>query len=253
MNVAEHVQPNNHSNNHQDNQQNTHQNLTQHAVCGWLRYWRGSVISLGVVCLSHVGLAQTQPSCQQLLEHLNSTFNVAHSVTSTVNIRSGVLEIAYNRSRFDRQGNEVQVTLLEQRGRRTPYDQDVFLDNPPEAPSQQAPSQQAPSQPTEETADAVPLPFDCNQHNLEVRETQHTNDSPYQSYVLSLTNTQADIPVDYWRLEFGQIGNWYVLEQLFAPFEITIVRLPVRGHFTMNFDSWDLPARLPMSPRERLN
>lgn len=227
-------------------------NIAQNAARCWdvARCW-----SMVYLCSVGLAYAQTTPSCQQLLEHLTSSFNVAHSVTSTVNIRSGVLEIAYNRSRFDRQGNDVKVTLLEQRGRRTPYDQDVFLDNPepaqPPAKTSEEAGEEAGEEAAKETADAAALPFDCNQHDLEVSEPAST--SLHQRYVLSLTNTQADIPVDYWRLEFGQIGSWYVLEQLFAPFEITIVRLPVRGHFTMNFDGWDLPARLPISPRERFN
>ena len=247
--------------------------------------------------------AQTPPSCQQLLEHLENSFSVAHSVTSTVNVRSGVVEIAYNRSRFDRQGSDVTVTLLEQRGRRTPYDQDVFLENP----AQNTTTNQYADQYTDTTNtpdDNVPLPFNCAQHDLEVVTTsqQHSthdaqprntvsannistnnistnnihinaqnitvrannasqNRHPQDNYsqdtsqhfVLSLTNTQDNIPVDFWKLEFRQVGNWYLLEHLFAPFEITIMRLPVRGHFTMTFDGWDIPARLPLSPRERLN
>jgi hypothetical protein len=231
--------------------------------CGGLVWGFGVMSSL----VLSIGFAQAQPSCQQLLEHLDSSFRVARSVTSTVNIRSGVVEIAYNRSRFDRQGDDLKVTLLEQRGRRTPYDQDVFATNPP------ADSQRADNQREDGT---VALPFDCAQHDLTrhgdtadnpaehtVEHTASNNHSNNESttndtprYVLSLQNLQGDIPVEYWRLEFTQVGTWYVLERLFAPFSITILNVPVRGHFTMAFDSWDLPARLPQlptSPRERLN
>lgn len=248
--------------------------------CGGLVWGVGVMFSLMFSLMSSlvfslvfsVGFAQAQPSCQQLLEHLDSSFRVARSVTSTVNIRSGVVEIAYNRSRFDRQGDDLKVTLLEQRGRRTPYDQDVFATNPP-ADSQRADNQHEGSQREDGT---VALPFDCAQHNLtrhgdtadnpaehtveHTASNSHsnnestTNDTP--RYVLSLQNLQRDIPVEYWRLEFTQVGRWYVLEHLFAPFSITILNVPVRGHFTMAFDGWDLPARLPQlptSPRERLN
>ena len=230
---------------------------------------------LGLLSLG-VTQAQKPPSCEQLLEHLNHSFTVAYSVTSTVDIRSGVIEIAYNRSRFERQGNnnDVKVTLLEQRGRRTRYDQNVFLENPPYEPTHMSTHTSTPESTSSQTADDdLPLPFSCSDHDLNVQEAniQETNvqeaniqevniqniqeDNPPQQtrYVLTLTNTQGDIPVSFWRLEFAQQGTWYVLEQLFAPFEITILSLPVRGHFTIIFDGWDLPARLPLSPRESLN
>lgn len=211
-----------------------------------IRGW--CVLGLCSLGLTH---AQTLPSCEQLLEHLSSSFSVAHSVTSTVNIRSGVVEIAYNRSRFDRHDGELKVTLLERRGRRTPYDQDVFVDEPPEDNSLADSQSQA---------DDVPLPFDCVAHDLTTQPHDNPNhDNPNHDnqsaprYVLSLDNLQSDIPVDYWQLEFQRAGNWYLLERLFAPFNITILNIPVRGHFTMAFDSWDIPGRLPLSPRERVN
>jgi hypothetical protein len=227
-------------------------------------------VSLAVIMLLSVVSAHTNaqlPDCYLLLSDLASALNQASEVTSTVEITSGGYEIAYNRSRFSRQGDDIDVTLIEQRGRRTNYDQDLVLtsdaaQNPSYVGEQASTVASEGSMPNDT---GTPLPFDCAAHNLEPvsspmlyhvhQEFQRgmlstSNDD--MRYVLELANT-TEIPIDTWRLTFREQENWHVLEQLSARFEIEILFIPVRGSFRVSFEDWDLPARLPVSPRERLS
>ncbi|MEM6429855.1 MAG: hypothetical protein AAF708_11485 [Deinococcota bacterium] len=234
------------------------------------------------ISLGQLGQAQTRaqtraqtnddlPECYLLLQDLSRALNQAYEVTSTVNISTGGYELAYNRSRFSRHGDEITVTLLEQRGRRTNYDQDVLLNSGaarnPDYLSEQASDEAL-------TSSDQLLPFDCLEYSLQLHPDalpESTSSKPAHAfdqgqvygakdsfseessyYLLELANT-TDIPVDRWRLTFRQQENWYVLEHLWARFEMEILFIPVRGSFYVSFTDWDLPARLPVSPRERLS
>ncbi|MEM7735025.1 MAG: hypothetical protein AAF267_04475 [Deinococcota bacterium] len=236
------------------------------------------LVSLAVLIVLNTVSAHTNaqlPDCYLLLNDLSIALNQASEVTSTVEITSGGYEIAYNRSRFSRQGDDIDVTLIEQRGRRTTYDQDVVLTS--DAVHNPAYVNDPTSAPTSTDSDSTDtlLPFDCAAHNLESHNLESHNLEPVSSptlyhvhqefqrgmlsasnhdmrYVLELANT-TEIPVDTWHLTFQQQDNWYVLEQLSASFEIKILSIPIRGSFRVSFEDWDLPARLPVSPRERLS
>ena len=151
-----------------------------------------------------------EPSCQELVDSLETAFDEASSVVSSVTIKQGNREMAYIRSQLlkDNEG-EWQTEVLEQRGMQRPGGG--------------------------EDSGQGEFAFDCEGHELQALDTN--------SFQLGLQESNKDIPVSAYTLLFNYHNGWYVPKEITANFQVSIVFIPVSGTFNTVFSDWGLPLQ----------
>ena len=154
--------------------------------------------------------ALAQPTCETLVDDLETAFDEAESLLSEVEVVANGREMGYQKARLTRDdAGELQSEVLEERGQRPPEDEGE-----------------------DESEDE--FSFNCEGNELELLGSDG-------SYRLTLQEDDEEIPVDEYRLEFVPQGERYLPRSIIANFNTTFVLIPVRGTFTTNLSEWTFP------------
>jgi hypothetical protein len=166
---------------------------------------------LPLFLIGSFGLAQTPPNCEQLIETITTTFDVASEVKMTTQIMQGEREFAYSKLRLykDRAG-EWQSEILEQRGAQRPEDSEGQEDG---------------AEPT----------FDLNCEGHTLVETE-------EGWSLTLPQ-QGDSPVKQWDILLEQQANIIVPTRVAGNFEARVLFIPFQGSFITEFAEWYIPTQ----------
>ena len=154
-------------------------------------------------------LSLAQPTCEALVDDLETAFDEAESLVSEVEVVANGREMGYQKARLYRDdAGELQSEVLEERGQRPPEDEggdggDDFR-------------------------------FSCEGNELELLGSDG-------SYRLTLQEDDEEIPVEEYRLEFIPREGRYLPRTIVANFNTTFVLIPVRGTFTTNLSEWTFP------------
>ncbi|MDF1523180.1 MAG: hypothetical protein P1P87_10220, partial [Trueperaceae bacterium] len=146
--------------------------------------------------------APRAPTCTDLVAALPASLEAADEVVVAVTIEQGGREVAYERSRVRRQGDEVTTEVLERRGLRRPDGADGGGGGG--------------------DGDAFDL-LPCADHDLVLEDDGGLR--------LSLRDADPEAPVAAWTLRFVDLDGVWRPAELVAPFEVRLLFVPVRGRF----------------------
>ncbi len=154
-------------------------------------------------------LSLAQPTCETLVDDLETAFDEAESLLSEVEVIANGREMGYQRARLVRdEAGELQSEVIEERGQRPPEDEGGGGDDD--------------------------FRFSCEGNELELLGSDG-------SYRLTLQEDDEEIPVEEYRLEFIPREGRYLPRSIIANFNTTFVLIPVRGTFTTNLSEWTFP------------
>jgi len=151
------------------------------------------------------------PTCEALVAALPDSLASAREVVVAVTLEQGGREVAFERSRVQRDDDGVTTTVLERRGLRRPDGGDGGG-----------------------TGGAQGFGLPCDDHDLGLEEGGVVR--------LELRDPDPEAVVERWTLRFGLLdGAWRPLE-LVAPFTVRVLFVPVRGRFVTTFEAWVFAA-----------
>ena len=167
------------------------------------------ILSFPLIFFS-TSFALAQPTCETLVDDLETAFGEAESLMSEVEVVANGREMGYQKARLYRDdAGELQSEVIEERGQRPPEDEG------------------------EDEGDEE-FSFSCEGNELELLGSDG-------SYRLTLQEDDEEIPVDEYRLEFTPREGRYVPRSIIANFNTTFVLIPVRGTFTTKLSEWTFP------------
>jgi hypothetical protein len=175
-------------------------------------------LSLLTVCLAGAAFAAAPPAptCADLVAALPASLEAADEVVVAVTIEQGGREVAYERTRVAREGDEVTTEVLERRGLRRPDGADGGGGGG--------------------DGDAFDL-LPCDDHDLVLEDDG--------GLLLSLRDADPEAPVASWTLRFVDLDGVWRPAELIAPFEVRLLFVPVRGRFVTTFAEWRFPPPVP--------
>ena len=154
-------------------------------------------------------LSFAQPTCETLVDDLETAFDEAESLVSEVEVVANGREMGYQKARLYRdEAGELQSEVIEERGQRPPEE--------------------------EEDGDDGDFRFSCQGNELELLGSDG-------AYRLTLQEANEEIPVEAYELEFVPQGERYLPRSIVANFNTTFVLIPVSGTFTTTLSEWTFP------------
>ena len=174
--------------------------------------WIASTTFAALVWCTPVAFGNPDPpTCEALVAALPESLASAREVVVAVTLEQDGREVAYERSRVQRDDDGVTTTVLERRGLRRP---DGGAGGGAGG------------------VHGFGLP--CDDHDVTLVEGDTAR--------LELRDPDPDAVVERWSLRFGLLdGAWRPLE-LTAPFTVRVLFVPVRGQFVTTFDAWVFSA-----------
>ncbi len=177
-----------------------------------MRRWIAPIAFATVAWFAPAALGSSNPpTCEALVAALPDSLASAREVVVAVTLEQGGREVAYERSRVQRDDDGVTTTVLERRGLRRPDGGDGGG-----------------------AGGTQDFGLPCDDHDLTFEDGDTAR--------LELRDPDPDAVVERWSLRFGLLdGAWRPLE-LTAPFTVRVLFVPVRGRFVTTFEAWVFAA-----------
>ncbi len=155
--------------------------------------------------------ALAKPSCQELVDSIETAFEKADQLTMDLRISQAVFEIGYIKLNLFKNPEGIwESEIIEQRGAQQKEDKNDSAE--------------------------PKIEFDCESSPNDIAIKEIDN-----GWRLEMLESDKTKKIRHWLLEFNLVKGIIVPTKVVADFEIKILLIPVAGQAVTNLTNWQLP------------